>query len=46
MVQIQLIKLIQDLEQVKEAINNQDNKDATKLLDDITEDLKIILITN
>lgn len=46
MERIQIIKLIQDLEQIKEAIANEDSEDALKLLEDVAEDLKIILITS
>ena len=46
MERIQIIKLIQDIEQVQEAIVNLDNEDALKLLTDIKEDLEIFLLTN
>lgn len=46
MERIQIIKLIQDIEQVQEAIVNLDNEDALKLLIDIKEDLEIFLLTN
>ena len=36
--------LINDLIILKEAINNNDLKDAIQLVEDIVEDLKIILI--
>lgn len=37
--------LIQDIEQVLEAVVNLDNEDAVKLLLDIKEDLQIKLLT-
>lgn len=46
MERITIIKLIQDIEQVQEAIVNLDNEDALKLLMDIKEDLEIFLLTN
>lgn len=37
--------LIQDIEQVLEAVANLDNEDAVKLLLDIKQDLQIKLLT-